>query len=99
LEQEDEEGGILVDGSNFNETPLYETRVTASGRCYWLADPKKKVISLEDDCGLLLFDPIFFEQLPECCRRWMDNGDPVANAEWKKRNLLPFRRRRYPWWV
>jgi len=78
--------------------PVYESlvdvRVMPNGRSYRVPDPSKKVIYLEEDCGLILFDAAFFQQLPEYAQPFMDEGNPILNAEWKNKNLIPFRR---PW--
>ena len=87
-----DDDAVTVD--DFDETkPKYQCRRTASGIQYWIPDPSKKVIWLEEDCGLLLFDPHFFAQVPGYADRYMPDGDPIDNDRWKKYNVLKFRRR------
>lgn len=73
--------------------PLHEVRVTPGGRVYRVPPFGKKVVDLEEDCGVLLNDIEFLRNMPGLARFYLD-GDPFLNAEWKKRNLIPFRR---PW--
>jgi hypothetical protein len=56
-------------------------RVMPNGRPYQIPEPGKRVIDLEKDCGLILFDAAFFQQLPEYARHFMDEGNPILNAE------------------
>ena len=77
----------VVTVDDFDETmPKYQGRSTASGIYYRVPDPNKKVIWLDRDCGVYGIDPERAEELG-----WgLDNGDPVENAAWKRRNLLSF---------
>jgi hypothetical protein len=94
---------VLDDDEEFVEVgsgpePVYESlvdvRIMPNGRSYWVPDPSKRVIDLEDDCGLILEDVEFLRHMPGIARFYMDEGNPIINAQWKKKNLLRFRR---PW--
>lgn len=74
--------------------PLDRVRVMPKGRAYRIPGPGKQVIDLEEDCGLILFDAEFFRQMAGFAQTHMDEGDPIINAEWNNKNLIPFRR---PW--
>ena len=94
MEDDEDHDDDAVTVDDFDETkPRYQGRMTASGIYYWIPDPSKKVIWLEEDCGLLLFDLIFFAQVPGYADRYMPDGNPIANDEWKKHHLLKFRSR------
>ena len=89
-----EEDAVLVgDGPEPPNEPLDRVRVMPNGRSYRIPEKGKKVIYLEEDCGLILEDVEFLRQMPGLARFYPD-GDPFLNAEWKKKNLIPFRR---PW--
>ena len=85
---------VIGDGPEPVYESLVDVRVMPNGRSYWVPEPGKRVIDLEEDCGLLLFDAEFFQQIPGFAKTHMDEGNPIINAMWKKKNLLPFRR---PW--
>jgi hypothetical protein len=79
---DDDEYAVLVgDGPEPPYEPLDRVRVMPNGRSYWVPDLNKRVIDLEEDCGLILFDAAFFQQLPEYARHFMDEGNPILNAE------------------
>ena len=89
-----EEDAVLVgDGPEPPNEPLDRVRVMPNGRPYRIPAKGKKVIYLEEDCGLILEDVEFLRHMPGLARFYLD-GDLFLNAEWKKRNLIPFRR---PW--
>ena len=91
--EDDEDVVIVGDGPEPVYESLKDVRVMPDGRRYWVPDPGKRVISLEEDCGLLLEDVEFLRHMPAMAR-FYPNGDPFRNAQWKKKNLLKFRR---PW--
>lgn len=92
---DDNEIGVEVGvGPEPDSDELTDLRITPNGRHYRIPDPEKKVISLEDDCGLLLFDAVLFLQVPGYAERYLDPGNPTINAQWKKKNLLEFKK---PW--
>lgn len=74
--------------------PLHEVRVTPGGRVYRVPPFGKKVVDLEEDCGVLLNDIEFLRNMPGVAQMFTDDGNLILNAEWKKKNLIPFRR---PW--
>ena len=90
----DEEAVEVGDGPEPKYETLDRVRVMPNGRYYRIPESGKRVIDLEEDCGLLLFDAAFFQQIPGFAQTHMDEGSPILNAEWKKKNLLQFRR---PW--
>ncbi len=90
----DEDAVVVGDDREPPYEPLDRVRVMPNGRPYRIPEPGKRVIDLEEDCGLLLFDAEFFKQIPGFAQTHMDEGNPIINAEWKKQNLLRFRR---PW--
>ena len=94
LDHDDDDVVTLDFASGPSDHPMAEVRVTPGGIPYRAPDPQKKVVDLEEDCGLILFDAVFFQQLPEYARTFMDEGNSILNAEWKRKNLLQFRR---PW--
>ena len=91
---DDEEAVEIGNGPEPVYESLVDVRVMPNGRLYWVPDMSKRVIYLEEDCGLILFDAEFFRHIPEVARICMDEGNPIINAEWKQKNLLAFRR---PW--
>ena len=92
---DDDEDAVLVgDGPEPPYEPLDRVRVMPNGRPYRIPEPGKRVIDLQEDCGLILEDVEFFRHIPEVARICMDEGNPIINAEWKKKNLLQFLR---PW--
>jgi hypothetical protein len=95
MTDDDEEAIVIGDGPEPDYEYPYQSRVTPSGRPYRIPDPNKKVIHLEEDCGLLLEDVEFLRHMPGLARFYLD-GDPFLNAEWKRKNLIPFRRRWRP---
>ena len=90
----DDDDIVTLDFASGPSEPLAEVRVTSSGRSYRVPDPQKKVIYLGKDCGQILFDAEFFRHLTMGGQPFLDEGNPIINAEWKNKNLLPFRR---PW--
>jgi hypothetical protein len=88
------EDAVLVgDGPEPPYEPLDRIRVLANGRSYRIPEPGKRVIDLQEDCGLILEDVEFLRHMPGLARFYLD-GDPILNADWKKQNLLRFRK---PW--
>ena len=90
---DDEQAVFVGNGPEPRHEPLDRVRVMPNGRYYRIPEKGKKVVYLEEDCGLILEDVEFLRHMPGLARYYMD-GDPFLNAEWKKRNLIPFRR---PW--
>jgi hypothetical protein len=91
---DDEQAVFVGDGPEPRHEPLDRVRVMPNGRYYRIPEKGKKVVYLEEDCGLILFDAEFFRQIPGFARTHMDEGNPIINAMWKRKNLIPFRR---PW--
>jgi hypothetical protein len=83
-----------VQSHAMNRSTASRVRVMPNGRYYRIPEKGKKVVYLEEDCGLILFDAEFFRQIPGFARTHMDEGNPIINAMWKRKNLIPFRR---PW--
>jgi len=79
MRSSDDEEVARVGNSVNGQRPSHGVRSTPSGRFYRIPDPGKKVISLEDGCGQLLFDAAFFLQLPTEMTPWLDG----------KRRLIP----------
>jgi hypothetical protein len=91
----DDEGAVLVgDGPEPPYEPLDRIRVLPNGRPYRIPEPGKRVIDLQEDCGLILEDVEFLRHMPGIARFYLDEGNPIINAQWKKQNLLRFRK---PW--
>ena len=90
---DDEEAVEIGNGPEPVYESLVDVRVMPNGRSYWVPDLSKRVIDLEEDCGLILEDVEFLRNIPGLARFYVD-GDPFLNAEWKKKNLIPFRK---PW--
>jgi len=93
MECDDEDAVLVGDGPEPVYESLVDVRVMPNGRSYWVPERGKRVIDLEEDCGLLLEDVEFLRHMPGLARFYLD-GDPILNADWKKKNLIPFRR---PW--
>jgi len=91
---DDEDAVVIGNGPEPDYESQCEARVIPNGRPYRMPDPNKKIIALEEDCGLMMFDVEFFRQIPGFAQRHMDEGNAFINAEWKRKNLIPFRR---PW--
>jgi hypothetical protein len=96
MDDEEEEAVLVGDGPEPRHEPLDRVRVMPNGRSYRIPEKGKKVVCLEEDCGLILFDAEFFQQMPGFARTYMDEGNPIINAMWKQKNLIPFRRRWRP---
>jgi hypothetical protein len=94
VEYDEEDVVTIGNGPEPRYESQCEARVTRSGRPYRVPDPRKKVIALEEDCGLMVFDVEFFRQIPGFAQRHMHEGNALINAEWNRKNLIPFRR---PW--
>ena len=91
---DDEEAVEIGSGPEPKYEPLANVRVMPNGRYYRIPESGKRVIDLEEDCGLLLEDVEFLRHMPGIARFYLDEGNPLVNAEWKRKNLLQFRK---PW--
>ena len=96
MEYDDEDAIVVGDGPEPPYEPLDRVRVMPNGRSYRIPEPGKRVIDLEEDCCLILFDAAFFQHMTIGGRPFLDEGNPIINAQWKKQNLLRFRKRWRP---
>jgi hypothetical protein len=87
--------GYEVIGGNGPEPEYdlkHQTRVMPNGRVYRIPPSGKRIIYLVKDCGLLLFDVDVFRRIPGFWEVHMSDGNPIANAQWKKENVFRFPR-------